>query len=107
VVARAGLGTLSDTGLTVRATESAGLWCAGIVVGSWPAGPGPAERCNVAELPRLNGVPVLGRLPAGAAALKPAAVVRRAPGWFADGPPDAALPSRGPTTGACVPTTAR
>src|SRR5699024_6834319 len=36
VVARAGLGTLSDTELTVRAIRSAGLACAGIVVGSWP-----------------------------------------------------------------------
>ena len=107
VVARAGLGTLSDTELTVRAIESAGLWCAGIVVGSWPADPGLAERCNVVELPRLNGVPVLGRVPEGAGALTPAAFFRRAPGWFVDGALDAALPSRGPTTSACVPTTTR
>ena len=82
VVARAGLGTLSDTELTVRAIEAAGLRCAGIVVGSWPFDPDPAERCNLDDLPRLTGVPVLGRIPQGAGGLAPAEFLRRAPGWF-------------------------
>ncbi|KAA0918011.1 dethiobiotin synthase [Dietzia sp. ANT_WB102] len=82
VVARAGLGTLSDTELTVRAIESAGLRCAGIVVGSWPDDPSLAERCNLEDLPRLTRVPVLGRIPEGAGALSPAEFVRCAPGWF-------------------------
>lgn len=82
VVARAGLGTLSDTELTVRAIEAAGLRCAGIVIGSWPADPDLAERCNLEDLPRLTGVPVLGRVPAGAGALEPDEFGRRAPGWF-------------------------
>ena len=86
VVARAGLGTLSDTELTVRAIEAAGLRCAGIVIGSWPADPDLAERCNLEDLPRLTGVPVLGRVPAGAGALSPAEFGRRAPGWFESGP---------------------
>lgn len=86
VVARAGLGTLSDTELTVRAIEAAGLRCAGIVIGSWPADPDLAERCNLEDLPRLAGVPVLGRVPAGAGALEPDEFGRRAPGWFELGP---------------------
>ncbi|WP_163375403.1 dethiobiotin synthase [Dietzia sp. Alg238-R159] len=86
VVARAGLGTLSDTELTVRAIEAAGLRCAGIVIGSWPADPDLAERCNLEDLPRLTGVPVLGRVPAGAGALSQAEFGRRAPGWFESGP---------------------
>ena len=84
VVARAGLGTLSDTELTVRAIRSAGLECAGIVIGSWPAEPSLAERCNLEDLPRLTGVPVLGRVPAGAGMLSPAEFARRAPDWFAE-----------------------
>lgn len=83
VVARAGLGTLSDTELTVRAIEDAGLHCAGIVIGSWPTVPGLAERCNLEDLPRLTGVPVLGQLPAGAGRFAPDEFAQRAPGWFA------------------------
>ena len=82
VVARAGLGTLSDTELTVRAIEAAGLHCAGIVVGSWPFDPDPAERCNLEDLPRLTGVPVLGRIPQGAGGLAPDEFCDRATGWF-------------------------
>lgn len=86
VVARAGLGTLSDTELAVRAVESAGLTCAGIVIGAWPYDPSLAERLNLEDLPRLTGVPLLGRIPYGAGALAPAEFARRAPGWF-DGCP--------------------
>lgn len=82
VVARAGLGTLSDAELTVRAIESAGLRCAGIVIGSWPQDPDLADRLNLEDLPRLTGVPVLGRVPSGAGALPPTEFVRRAPDWF-------------------------
>jgi dethiobiotin synthase len=90
VVSRAGLGTLSDTELTVRAIEDAGLRCAGIVLGSWPDEPSLAERCNLEDLPRLTGAPLLGRIPSGAGALPPAEFARRAPGWFAED----ALPDR-------------
>ena len=85
VVARAGLGTLSDTELTARAIEAAGLRCAGLVVGSWPTEPSLAERCNLQDLPRLTGVPVLGKIPCGAGALSPAEFARRAPDWFEQG----------------------
>ncbi|EYT65166.1 ATP-dependent dethiobiotin synthetase BioD [Dietzia sp. UCD-THP] len=82
VVARAGLGTLSDTELTVRAIEAGGLRCAGIVIGSWPYDPDLAERLNLEDLPRLTGVPVLGRVPAGAGQLDPAEFTRHAAEWF-------------------------
>lgn len=85
VVARAGLGTLSDTELTVRAIDASGLRCAGVVVGSWPFDPNLADRCNLEDLPRLTGVPVLGRLPHGAGGLPPAEFIRRAPDWFEGG----------------------
>lgn len=93
VVARAGLGTLSDTELTVRAIDAAGLRCAGVVVGSWPFDPDLAERCNLEDLPRLTGVPVLGRIPYGAGALTPTEFRRRAPGWFHPDTVAAVLPT--------------
>ena len=105
VVARADLGTLSDTELTVRAIESAGLTCAGIIIGSWPFDPGLAERCNLADLPRLTGVPVLGRVPCGAGALSPAEFARRAPEWFDPGVLGVLRPEDPPVPRATVPGT--
>jgi dethiobiotin synthetase len=52
LVTAAGLGTLNHTALTARVLcEEAEL--AGIVIGSWPARPGVAERCNVFDLARM------------------------------------------------------
>lgn len=82
VVVRAGLGTLNHAELTVAALRARRLPVLGLVVGSWPARPGLAERSNLADLPRLTGVPLLGRLPAGAGDLTPAAFARAAPGWL-------------------------
>ncbi len=69
VVARAGLGTLNHTELTVRALRDAGADVRGIVVGAWPEHPGQAERQNLVDLPRVAGVPLLGRLPENASKL--------------------------------------
>ena len=85
VVTRAGLGTLSDTELTVRAVEAAGLRCAGLVIGSMPDDPDLATRCNIEDLPRLTGVPLIGRVPAGAGAMEPVDFRRHAPRWFTPG----------------------
>lgn len=85
VVTRAGLGTLSDTELTVREITRRGLECAGLIVGSLPADPDLATRCNLEDLPRLTGVPVLGAVPEQAGALAPADFRAAAPGWFAPG----------------------
>jgi len=47
--------------------------CAGVVIGAWPAVPGLAECCNLADLPAVTGVPLLGAVPEGAGDLAPAA----------------------------------
>jgi dethiobiotin synthetase len=61
VVARAGLGTLNHTALTLEALERRDLTGA-VVIGSWPAAPELVHRTNRAELPgELAGV-----LPEGA-----------------------------------------
>ncbi|GAB3790263.1 dethiobiotin synthase [Nocardioides ungokensis] len=83
VVVGAGLGTLNHAELTVGALRSRGLEPAGLVIGSWPAEPGLAERCNVEDLPRVTGVPVIATLPAGASALDREAFGAASPGWFA------------------------
>ncbi|MFF2076075.1 dethiobiotin synthase [Kitasatospora sp. NPDC058162] len=69
LIASAGLGTLNIVSLTAEALAARELPLAGVVVGSWPAEPGLAERCNLADLPRSAGAPLLGALPerAGAA----------------------------------------
>ncbi|MGI8614191.1 MAG: dethiobiotin synthase [Nocardioidaceae bacterium] len=82
VVVDPGLGTLNVTELTVDAVRAAGLEISGLVVGSWPPAPGLAERCNLTDLPRLTGLPVLARLPAGCGSWPPDAFVAAAPGWF-------------------------
>ncbi|TNM26886.1 ATP-dependent dethiobiotin synthetase BioD [Streptomyces sedi] len=83
VVAAAGLGTLNVTALTAEALAARGLALAGVVIGSWPAAPDLAARCNVADLPAVAGGPLLGAVPAGAGALPPAAFRRRAADWLA------------------------
>jgi len=70
VVARAGLGTLNAVALTCAAVRSRDLVCLGVVVGAWPDAPDLAARCNLEDLPAYAGAPLLGRLPAGAGALR-------------------------------------
>lgn len=83
VVAPAGLGTLNMTELTARELRSRALDLAGIVIGSWPAAPDLASRCNLADLPDVAGAPLLGSVPAGSGALSPAAFRAAAPHWLA------------------------
>ncbi|MDN5916272.1 MAG: dethiobiotin synthase [Pseudonocardia sp.] len=71
VVAAAGLGTLNHTVLTVEALHGRGLDTPGVVVGSWPAEPDLAARCNLEDLPGTTGVPLCGVLPEGAGTLDP------------------------------------
>ncbi|MPZ61529.1 MAG: AAA family ATPase [Propionibacteriales bacterium] len=82
VVAVAGLGTLNHTELTVEALRSRGLEPRGVVIGSWPAEPGLAERCNLGDLPAVADVPLLGTVPEGAGSLPPVEFRRRAPDWL-------------------------
>ncbi|MEU7721069.1 dethiobiotin synthase [Streptomyces tibetensis] len=85
VVAPAGLGTLNSTELTARELRSRGLEPAGIVIGSWPAAPDLAARCNLADLPDVAGAPLLGSVPEGAGVLPPTAFRAAAPQWLAPG----------------------
>lgn len=63
VVARAGLGTLNHTALTVQTARQRGLEVLGIVINRYPDDPNVATRTNPDELERLTGAPVLGCLP--------------------------------------------
>ncbi|MFD8912167.1 dethiobiotin synthase [Streptomyces sp. NPDC059575] len=82
VVAPAGLGTLNSTELTARELRLRQLELIGVVIGSWPKDPDLAARCNVADLPEVSGAPLLGAIPAGAGALKPADFRATAPSWL-------------------------
>lgn len=84
VVCAAGLGTLNHSELTVEALRARGIVCAGLIIGSWPELPDLAERCNVDDLARVTGVPVVGKVPAGSAGLDPGVFQRLAPGWIVD-----------------------
>ncbi|MFJ3234191.1 dethiobiotin synthase [Streptomyces sp. NPDC086787] len=83
VVAAAGLGTLNTTELSARELRARGIELLGVVIGSWPGSPDLAARCNLADLPEVAGAPLLGALPAGAAALPPGDFRTAAPGWLA------------------------
>lgn len=69
VVVGAGLGTLNHTALTLEAMAHRGLDLAGLVLGSWPADPGLAERSNVRDLETLAARPLLGAVPEGSGSL--------------------------------------
>jgi dethiobiotin synthase len=76
VTVPAGLGTLNHTALTLEAMAGRGLDLAGVVIGSWPAQPGTAERCNVPDLEMLAARPLAGVLPEGAGTLDRASFAR-------------------------------
>ncbi|MFC8849773.1 MULTISPECIES: dethiobiotin synthase [unclassified Micromonospora] len=77
VVARAGLGTLNHTALTLEALDRRAV-PAGVVIGAWPAEPELVHWANLTELlPHL-----LGALPAGAGAMDPGVFRRSASGWL-------------------------
>jgi dethiobiotin synthetase len=69
VTARAGLGTINHTLLTVEAARAAGLAVAGVVMTPWPTEPEPIETSNRETVERLAGVPVSGLPPATPAKL--------------------------------------
>ena len=77
VVARAGLGTLNHTALTLEALNRRGV-PAGVIIGAWPADPELVHWSNLSEL-----VPYLvGALPEGAGRMDPGVFRRSAPGWL-------------------------
>lgn len=81
VVSRPGLGTLNHTALTLEGLHRRGLRVLGVVVGTWPSAPGPAEVHNRRSF-EDDPVPLLGVLPAEAATLPPAVFRQRAGGWL-------------------------
>jgi dethiobiotin synthetase len=77
VVARAGLGTLNHTALTLEALERRGV-PAKVVLGAWPAEPELVHWANLTEfVPHL-----VGALPDGAGRMEPGVFQRSAPGWL-------------------------
>ena len=64
VVARAGLGTVNHTALTVRAARGEGLEVAGVVLNEHGSPPDASWDTNAALIEELAAVPVLGRMPA-------------------------------------------
>jgi dethiobiotin synthetase len=58
IVARAGLGTINHTLLTLEAARTRGLSVAGVVLNRWPAEPGMIERSNLETIARLGAVEV-------------------------------------------------
>lgn len=85
VVAAAGLGTLNATALTAEALGTRGLRTRGVLIGSFPAEPDLAARCNLEDLPTAAGAALLGVLPAGAGAMAPAHFRAAAPSWLTRG----------------------
>jgi len=63
VVARAGLGTINHTALTVKAARAAEVEVAGVILNRYPEKPGLAEATNPGVIEALTGVPILGGLP--------------------------------------------
>lgn len=76
VVARAGLGTLNHTALTLEAVANRGLK-ASVAIGSWPDRPELVHEQNLIDIG-----PIFGRVPENAGLLRPEEFQRQAPGWF-------------------------
>lgn len=69
LVTGAALGCLHDAAATAGALRERGWQPDHLVVGDWPARPGLAERCNLADLPSYAGAPLRGVLGHGAGRL--------------------------------------
>ncbi|WP_457255933.1 dethiobiotin synthase [Pedococcus sp. P5_B7] len=82
LVASPSLGTLNHTALTAEALATRDLPLLGVVVGSYPAEPGLAEKLNLVDLPRVARATLLGLLPEGAGNLASHQFVRHASDWL-------------------------
>jgi dethiobiotin synthetase len=63
VVARAGLGTINHTVLTVKAAQQARVPVAGVVINRYPEKPSLAEETNPEVIAALTDAPILGKVP--------------------------------------------
>ncbi|KGN37523.1 dethiobiotin synthase [Knoellia subterranea] len=87
VVARAGLGTMNHTLLTLEALERRGLGASGVIIGSWPASaPEASDPVLLGNLSFFENLPVplLACLPEGAGRLEPSEFQVQALEWFAE-----------------------
>ena len=82
LVASAGLGTLNTAALTAEVLAARSLPLLGVIVGSWPADPGLAEKSNLIDLPRVTGAPLWGCIPEGAGRMSRAEFLAAVPTWF-------------------------
>ncbi|WP_043624290.1 dethiobiotin synthase [Nonomuraea candida] len=69
VVVRPDRDAVNHTALTLESLAHRGLDLAGVVIGRWPAAPGPAARSALADLEMLAARPLAGALPEGAGLL--------------------------------------
>lgn len=63
IVARASLGTINHTLLSIHYAKRIGIEIAGVIINNMPENPSLAERANPGEIERLTNVPVLGVIP--------------------------------------------
>jgi len=63
IVARAGLGTINHTLLTVKAAKDKGIEVAGIVINNYPKMPGICEKTNPEIISKIGQIPVIGLMP--------------------------------------------
>ena len=63
IVARAGLGTVNHTLLTIDHARSKGLQILGVIINGYPQNPGLSEKNNPQMIESLSGVPVISTLP--------------------------------------------
>jgi dethiobiotin synthetase len=74
VIARASLGTINHTLLTIAEARRRGLAIAGVILNRVTAAAGPDEPHNIGEIERHGRVPVLGTVPHVPGATDPAAL---------------------------------
>lgn len=79
VAARSGLGTISDTRLTVDRLRAEGVTVLAVVFSPWPEEPSAVERSNRATIEQLCGVEVFGLPSTTPGALAEAASLARLP----------------------------
>lgn len=81
-VVAAGPSALNSLALTAEALAARDLPLLGVVIGEWPPTPDVAQLVDLEHVLAVTGAPLLGVLPAGAAALDPLTFRSQAVRWF-------------------------